>query len=129
LKEALRLPDMLVPDTTTENGTRLMLSHIDGDGFESQAEWGGGRISATEMREKILMKYRVPVAVSIITGVTAPNGLYPRRSAEFEREARAIFSLPWIEAASHSFSHPFYWNRLNEGSKEYGYNLNIPVSL
>jgi len=126
LKEALRLPDMPVPDTTTENGTRLMLSHVDGDGFESQAEWSGGRISATEMREKILMKYRVPVAVSIITGVTAPNGLYPRRSAEFEREARAIFSLPWIEAASHSFSHPFYWNRLNEGSKEYGYNLNIP---
>jgi len=124
-KDALRLPEMPVPDTTTENGVRLLLSHIDGDGFESMAEWPGGRLAAVELREKILKKYRVPTAVSIITGITASNGLYPKKSSEFERAARSIFALPWVEAASHSFSHPFYWQKILAGQEGTDYNLKI----
>lgn len=108
-KDALRLPDMPVPDTTTENGVRLLLSHVDGDGFESMAEWPGGGLAADELRLKVLEKYRMPVTVSVITGVVAPNGLYPGKSSRLEQAARAIFALPWVEAASHSFSHPFRW--------------------
>jgi len=124
-KEALRLPDMPVPDTTTENGTRLLLSHVDGDGFESVAEWPGGRISAIELKERVLLKYRFPIAISLITGVTAANGLYPQKSAEFERVAREIFKLDWVEGASHSFSHPFKWRKLSEGDMEADYSLKI----
>ena len=31
LTQALQLPPMPVPDTTTENGRRLLLAHVDGD--------------------------------------------------------------------------------------------------
>jgi hypothetical protein len=127
--DALRLPDMPVPDTTTENGARLLMSHVDGDGFESMAEWPGGGLAADELRRKILDKYRLPVTVSVITGVIAPNGLYPARSGRLERAARDIFSLPWVEAASHSFSHPFTWepDLMSVGSEvEVWHNLKIP---
>jgi uncharacterized protein (TIGR01370 family) len=43
LQRALRLPPMPVPDVTTENGRRLMIVHVDGDGFPSRAEMGGRR--------------------------------------------------------------------------------------
>lgn len=124
-KAALRLPAMPVPDTTTENGARLLVSHVDGDGFESRAEWPGGGLAAQELRSRILEKYRIPVTVSIITGITAPNGLYPDRSREFEELARKIFALPWVEAASHSFSHPFRWQPDMQADAG-AYHLEIP---
>lgn len=128
-RKALRLPDMPVPDTTTENGARLFLSHVDGDGFESKAEWMGGGLAADELRLKILERYRLPVTVSLITGVVAPNGLYPLESPRLMQAARDIFSLPWVEAASHSFSHPFRWrhNQEDSGSElQIWHNMNIP---
>lgn len=128
-KDALRLPDMPVPDTTTENGTRLLFSHVDGDGFESMAEWPGGGLAADELRLKILEKYRMPVTVSVITSVLSPNGLYPSRSAQLEKAARSIFALPWVEAASHSYSHPFLWKPdqpTSETEVETWHNLKIP---
>ncbi len=127
--DALRLPEMPVPDTTTENGARLLMSHVDGDGFESMAEWRGGGLAADELRSKILQRYRIPVTVSVITGVTAPNGLYPERSPRLERAAREIFAIPWVDPASHTFSHPFRWQTLSEGSGselEGLHNLYIP---
>ncbi len=128
-KDALRLPDMPVPDTTTENGVRLLFSHVDGDGFESMAEWQGGGLAADELRQKILEKYRIPVTVSVITGVLSPKGLYPSRSVQLEKAARSIFALPWVEAASHSFSHPFLWKPdqpTSETEVETWHNLKIP---
>ena len=128
-KDALRLPDMPVPDTTTENGVRLLLSHVDGDGFESLSEWPGGGLAADELRLKILEKYRLPVTVSVITGTLAPNGLYPARSARLVQAARTVFSLPFVEAASHSFSHPFRWKPEQEASSTelpIWHNLTIP---
>lgn len=107
--EALKLPQMPVPDTTTENGVRLLLSHVDGDGFESRAEWPGGRLAAEELRSAILERYRIPTTISLITSSLAPNGLYPQKSAQLEEIARGILALPWVEGASHSFSHPFRW--------------------
>jgi len=124
-KEALQLPDMPVPDVTTENGTRLLLVHVDGDGFESMAEWPGGRIAAIELRERILKKYRVPTTISIITGVTSAKGMYPQKSAGLEQAASSIFALPWVEAASHTYSHPFVWQRPTGAEKTEGYNLDI----
>ncbi|MBT1071846.1 bifunctional glycoside hydrolase 114/ polysaccharide deacetylase family protein [Geobacter chapellei] len=108
-KQALRLPDMPIPDTTTENGLRLLLSHVDGDGFESRAEWRGGRLAAEELKNSILDRYKIPVTISLITSSLAPDGLYPKKSAQLEGIARGILALPWVEGASHSFSHPFRW--------------------
>jgi hypothetical protein len=125
-KTALRLPDMPVPDVTTENGVRQLLIHVDGDAFESMAEWPGGRLAAVELREQILKRYRLPTSISLITGVTAANGMYPQKSAEYERESRKIMEIPWVEAASHTFSHPFYWGKVQEGRDAEGYSLKIP---
>ncbi len=107
--EALKLPIMPVPDTTTENGVRLLLAHVDGDGFESRAEWPGGKLASEELLSNILKRYRIPTAVSFITSTLAPDGLYPQKSARYEEVARDILALPWVEGASHSFSHPFRW--------------------
>lgn len=125
--EALRLSsNRPVPDVTSENGVRLLLTHIDGDGFESMAEWPGGRLAATELREKILERYRLPTSLSLIAGILSPKGLYPKRSAEFENEAKRLWALPNVEAASHSFSHPFNWYNAIKSENEFGYNLSIP---
>ncbi len=112
LARALSLPSLPVPDTTTENGRRLMLVHIDGDGFAHGAQWYGGPLACEVLLEEVLKKYRVPTTVSVIQGEVAPNGLYPDLSPRLEAVARQIFSLPHVEIASHSYSHPFFWQVL-----------------
>lgn len=127
--EALKLPLMPVPDTTTENGVRLLLTHVDGDGFASQAEWPGGKLAAEELQSHILERYRIPTSISLITSVLAPDGLYPQKSARHEEIARNILALPWVEGASHSFSHPFRWKPDQEDTgfeAEIWHALNVP---
>ncbi len=128
LRRALALPDMPVPDVTTENGRRLMLAHIDGDGFPSRAELPGAPFAGEVLLRQVLEKYRVPHTVSVIEGEIAPNGLYPRDSPQLEKIARAIFALPHVEIASHSFSHPFRWQKLATGdvNTATSYSLKIP---
>ncbi|MHB8120998.1 MAG: bifunctional glycoside hydrolase 114/ polysaccharide deacetylase family protein [Desulfuromonadaceae bacterium] len=108
-KDALKLPEMPVPDPTTENGVRLLLSHVDGDGFESRAEWPGGKLAAEELRANILERYRIPTAISLITSSFAPNGINPGSGPQLEKKARGILALSNVEGASHSFTHPFRW--------------------
>lgn len=111
LVRALRLPPLPVPDTTTENGRRLLFAHIDGDGFASRAELAGSPLAADVMRREVIEKYRgIPHAVSVIESETAPHGLYPDLSPQLEDTARKIFALPHVEIASHTFSHPFLWD-------------------
>ncbi|MSM38414.1 MAG: hypothetical protein GJT30_02145 [Geobacter sp.] len=129
-RTALRLPQFPVPDTTTENGSRLMLVHVDGDGFDSMAEWPGGKGAADELRTRILERYRVPTTVSVITGMMEKDGLYPKgKAADLVRQARQIFRLPWVEAASHSFSHPFVWpGRTRIEPREEAAMHNLPIA-
>ncbi len=126
LRQALQLADIPMPDMTTENGSRLWLNHIDGDGFLNRAEMPGHPFAAEVIYERILKKYRYPHTVSIVEGEIAPDGLYTKLSPELEAIARKIFALPNVEPASHSYSHPFEWSRLEEGSRSnQGYNLPI----
>ena len=117
--KALGLQPATAPDPTTENGARLLLAHIDADGFESFAEWPGGRYAGVEMREKILKRFRIPTAVSVITGIVDEKGLYPAQAAGFQKEFRETLALPWIEAATHTYSHPFYWQDTEAGQNLY----------
>lgn len=131
LQSALRLPALPVPDTTTENGRRLLFSHIDGDGFPSRAEFPGSPYAAEVLLTEVLEKYRVPTTMSVIEAEVAPHGLYPKQSAELENIARRMFRLPHVEIASHTWSHPYLWDRsvrhgiFAEGSTA-AYNLDIP---
>ena len=49
LARALALPDLPVPDPTTESGRRLLLVHVDGDGFPSRAERPGAPTAAQSL--------------------------------------------------------------------------------
>ncbi|WP_433692529.1 bifunctional glycoside hydrolase 114/ polysaccharide deacetylase family protein [Herbaspirillum seropedicae] len=109
LKRALRLPDMAVPDVTTEGGRRIQTSHLDGDGFPSKAEYPGSPFAVEVLQREIWDRYRFPVTVSVVEGELSPQGVYPQLSAQTTALARKMFTLPYIEPASHSFSHPFNW--------------------
>jgi len=125
LRDTLRLPQLPVPDVTTENGRRLLFSHIDGDGIMNRAEWDSERFSGEVLYEKIFSYYPIPISVSIIEGETAPYGLYPKLSARLEEIARKIFALPNIEPATHTYTHPFYWGKIVNGKLDSKYHLKV----
>lgn len=133
LKTALALPDMPTPDWTTENGSRYWMTEVDGDAFNSRANFPGSPFNGQVLLDRILKKHRVPTTVSVITGEIGPEGLYPELTSQVEPIAREIFRLPWVEIGTHTFSHPFDWLSLKEGELSgegrtaagYGYNLPI----
>lgn len=127
LRAALQLPPQPVPDVTTHVGRRALLTHIDGDGFASRAEMPGLLFASEVMLKQVLQRYRLPATVSVIEGETGSSGLFPPLSPRLEAVAQAIFREPYVEIASHSYSHPFFWQAIGarDDSGE-GYNLPIP---
>ena len=117
LREALRLPPMPVPDTTTENGRRLLTIHVDGDGFASKAEMPGGGYAGEVLLREIFDRYRLPMTMSVVEGEVSKAGMYPKLSPELEPIARKIFAQPYVEVASHTYSHPFDWARTVPGQQ------------
>ncbi|HYC46731.1 MAG TPA: bifunctional glycoside hydrolase 114/ polysaccharide deacetylase family protein [Burkholderiales bacterium] len=110
LRRALALQPMPVPDVTTENARRLMLVHVDGDGFVSRAEMQGTPFSGEVVLREFIERYRIPQTVSVIQGEIGPTGLYPQDSPQLEAIARRIFALPHVEIGSHTYSHPLRWD-------------------
>ncbi len=101
-----------VPDTTTRDGRRIFYSHIDGDGFASLSDFPGHPPCAEVTRDKILRKYPLPVTVSIVESDVQGwlKTLKKDDSPQYVALARSLFELPHVQAASHSFSHPFIWD-------------------
>ena len=101
------------PDVTTRDGERIFYSHIDGDGFATPSSFKGHPLCAELVRDRILKVFPFPVTVSIIEAeIRAEATGYPKeRSGEFEEMARSIFSMPNVQPASHSYSHPYQWDR------------------
>lgn len=134
---ALRIGDLPAPDVTTENGLRLLLAHIDADGFESRVERPGGPLGVTELRERILVKYKIPTTYSIITSTLGDREGVQKQAQRYIDEAREVFKLPWIEAGSHTFSHPFYWQDTEQAKQGYdtrylpipGYTFNLVAEI
>lgn len=126
-KSALRLPDMPVPDVTTETGRRMLMVHMDGDGFPSRAEMKGAPFAGAVIRDHIVRRFRIPMTLSIIEGELSPTGLHPQDSPALEAIARDIFAEPHVEIASHSYSHPFVWHKAATAQKSGfgGYTLNL----
>ncbi len=113
--ESLDLPPFPVPDATTENGARFWLNHIDGDAFISRGEWPGAPFTGQVMLNEILKRYQVPTTVSVVEGEFGEGGLREDLREQLEPIAREIFALPWVEIATHTYSHPFAWLKLEEG--------------
>jgi hypothetical protein len=101
--EAFDLRGLPRPDVTTLNGMRIWCSHIDGDGLISRSETKPNTFCGEIIRDQIIMKYKWPISVSVVVGEVI-------QGPEFADISRSIFKLDWVEAASHSYAHPFYWS-------------------
>lgn len=135
-KEALRLKDLPVPDPTTENGSRLFFTHIDGDGIMNGVEFDPELVSGDIIYREILKKYKFPHSVSVIGAEIMPNGLYPEESERLLKITSEIYALENVEPATHTFTHPFYWGKIKNGDlvKEYrlqppGYKFSLEYEL
>lgn len=126
LRQALHLPDMPVPDATTETGRRMLMVHMDGDGFISRAELPGNPIAGEMVRDRVVNKYALPMTISVIEAELSPKGLYPGMSSLAEKVAQDIFRAPHVAIASHSYTHPFIWRKANASDANEGYNLRLP---
>ena len=111
LSKALGLPEIPVPDVTTENGRRLLLVQVDGDGAGIKAEIPGTPMAIKVIQDQFLEKYKLPSTVSIIEGEATGNT--SDQVTEIEKIARDIFKLNNVEIASHSYSHPLVWFQKN----------------
>ena len=127
-RAALQVDNTLpMPDVTTESGRRMLLIHVDGDGFPSRAEVAGTPLAPQVMLSEFLERYRWPSTVSIIESEVAPFGLYAALSPLMEKTARQIFALPHVEAASHTYSHPFYWADAETGKVVPGRAVSLKI--
>jgi len=123
IKNALNLKPIPLPDITTENGRRILISHVDGDGF---LERFNNKFASEVLYEEIFKRYKIPIGVSIIVG---DRYLYPKYSKKFEEIAKKIFSLKNIEPASHTFSHPFTWDKNPKHLNIKGYRFDLKKEL
>ncbi|HLX01216.1 MAG TPA: bifunctional glycoside hydrolase 114/ polysaccharide deacetylase family protein [Trinickia sp.] len=121
LRAALRLPaDMPVPDPTTENGRRLLMSHIDGDGFASRAEFADGTHPNTaaspeysgDVLYRLLRDTGMPTTVSLIEAEVSDDGPFRKIAPHLRAIGTRIFELPNVEVATHTYTHPLQWMRV-----------------
>lgn len=98
-----------VPDVTTLNGSRIFMSHIDGDGIRNLSRVEKGKMCGDLVYEKILTKYNLPSSVSVIVGDVFSSVV--SGNSEVGDSVRRIFALPNVEAASHGYAHPLVWAR------------------
>jgi hypothetical protein len=114
LRLAFATDDLPKPDTTTLSGRRIYYSQIDGDGWRNLTEVTRYRSrksssAAVILGEAIKPFPDLPVTVGPIVGDLDPEWFGTQESVEI---ARRIFSLPWVEAGSHTYSHPLDWESL-----------------
>lgn len=133
-RQALDLPTMPVPDATTENGLRYVMSQIDGDGFASKASIPGTPFAGTVVRRQILKEFQLPVTASLIVGAVSENGVNPEISGTLKNVARRLFQMPWVHVGTHTYSHPFAWQKIHpgelagEGETSAGFAYNLAIS-
>ena len=128
LKEALRLDDIPMPDPTTEAGRRILFVHIDGDGFVEHVRMEKELLSTEYLIKHIYSKYKFPQTVSLIQGEM--QYLFPELTKRMEKISRELYRIPWIEPASHTLSHPFFWARAilpKNASPKIGKHFHLPL--
>ncbi|MFT7211590.1 MAG: hypothetical protein ACI9XK_001834, partial [Granulosicoccus sp.] len=124
-RKALQLPNVPMPDVTTENGRRIWLAHIDGDALPSWAEMTGKRLGADVIYDEILKPSALPHSVSIVEGEMTRIEAYSDRRDRMFSTIRKTFALDNVELASHTFSHPFKWSAVGTYPASGKYNLPI----
>ncbi|HEY0832727.1 MAG TPA: hypothetical protein VGE72_02360, partial [Azospirillum sp.] len=100
------------PDVTTVSGRRLYFSHIDGDGWRNVTEvepYAKQKLLAADVvrKEAIEPFPDLPVTVAPIVGDLDPGW---RGTPQALEAAKRLLALPQVEAASHTWTHPFNWS-------------------
>ncbi len=127
LAKALRLTPAPVLDVSTEGGVRTMIAHVDGDGFPSRSEIPGTPFAGQVVYDSVFSRFKIPTTVSVIEGEVGPTGRHKADSPALERIAQAIFRLPHVEIASHTYSHPFDWSRAERWEPFEGKVAHLPI--
>lgn len=97
-----------IPETNTLCGRRMAYSHIDGDGFINVSNLDRKSLSGKIVLDRIIKKYKIPTTASIVVAEIDPKLLGSRQAITTSKE---IFRAPYIEPASHTYSHPLSWNK------------------
>lgn len=100
------------PDTTTLTGRRIYYSHIDGDGWVNISNADGYRDRGIISAEVILNEVIVPYPDLPVTVAPIGAEIDPAFGARDDAIAltRRILAMPQVEAASHTYSHPYQWD-------------------
>ena len=117
---ALGVQDMPALTPTTLNGMRLAFSHLDGDGFNGWSEIDKNKNCAEILRAEIFEEFDFPISASVIVAEVNPED---KGNPKLMKLARDIFALPNIEPASHTWTHPFFWDEKRRADKQGDYNL------
>jgi hypothetical protein len=116
---ALDTDNVPKPDTTTIAGRRIYYSHIDGDGWNNVTRLeeyrNKGVLSAQVIMDKIVKPYPdLPVTLAIIAADIDPEWV---AIAQSRKVAKEFLALPQVEAGSHTYSHPFFWQFFADGNQ------------
>lgn len=119
-----------VPDVTTQFGRRIFYSHIDGDGWNNRTHIEKYRNPAAFSSKVILEEVLRPYAdFGFSVGVVAGDMTDECFGSEASRAvARDTLALPNVEAASHTYTHPLYWQFFEDYTpeKEAAYSAGYP---
>ncbi len=115
---ALDLSFLPIPDTTTLLGRRIFTSTCHGDFWNGSTDIEEFKKKRTSCAEVILEKVikpnpDIPIAVGVVAADVDPKWVAKKDSQEITRR---YFALPQVEAASHTYSHPYDWNFFKTGS-------------
>lgn len=110
-RRAFATDDLPKPDTSTLSGRRIFYSHIDGDGWRNLTQiepYRARQVIASEvvLDEVIRKTPDLPVTVGAIVGDLDKAWM---GTAESLAVAKAIYGLPHVEPAIHTYSHPLDW--------------------
>lgn len=119
-RKAYNTDDLPKPDTTTLSGRRMYYSHIDGDGWRNVTEiedyHDTKELSAEVVFNEALEPFPdLPVTLAPIAGDLDPKW---HGNQEILAQARKMLALPQVEAGSHTYSHPYYWEYYKDNRVE-----------
>jgi len=118
-KETLALDTIPVPDPTTEAGRRILLAHVDGDGFMQSAPTASPALAPEYLQREIYQTYLMPHTLSLIEGEFSLGSLPTKQRLRMKRIAKRLYAMPWIQPAGHTFSHPLSWHKTNPSQQHH----------
>lgn len=109
-----------IPDTTTLAGRRIYIATCHGDSFNSETTIEAYQGKETYVSEVILEEIikpnpDLPVAVAFVAADFDPAWAAKKKSQEILKN---YLATPQVEPASHTYSHPFYWDFFRTGGPE-----------